>query len=192
MHHIIHLSFVGWWPVGAGRWVLTTPSGLNGFRFCARLWSTQGQIRAKRSCLGRLVDCITLSTSLSLIGGLGEQGGDFSLPGIGGFAGATEGRSSLFSVIFLSDAALLSALALASAFFCLGFRPAFFFGPVFCILIFQFAKEQLISALRCVRKYLGPLPDGAPRTASILGSRYLRTHLSAEINPAEASCTRLH
>ena len=138
------------------------------------------------------VDCITLSTSVSLIGGLGEQGGDFSLPGIGGFAGATEGRSSLFSVIFLSDAALLSALALASAFFCLGFRPAFFFGPVFCILISQFAKEQLISELVRLSKYLGPLPDGAPRTASILGSRYLRAHLSAEINPAEASCTGLY
>ena len=138
------------------------------------------------------VDCITLSTSVSLIGGLGEQGGDFSLPGIGGFAGATEGRSSLFSVIFLSDAALLSALALASAFFCLGFRPAFFFGPVFCILISQFAKEQLISELVRLSKYLGPLPDGAPRTASILGSRYLLKYLSAEINPAEASCTRLY
>ena len=138
------------------------------------------------------VDCITLSTSVSLIGGLGEQGGDFSLPGIGGFAGATEGRSSLFSVIFLSDAALLSALALASAFFCLGFRPAFFFGPVFCILIFQFAKEQLISELVRLSKYLGPLPDGAPRRASILGSRYLLKYLSAEINPAEASCTRLY
>jgi hypothetical protein len=51
-----------------------------------------------------------------------EQGGDISLPGIGGFAGATEGRSCLFSVFFLGAAAFLSALALASAFFCLGFR----------------------------------------------------------------------
>jgi hypothetical protein len=82
--------------------------------------------------------------------------------------------------------------SLASAFFCLGVRPAFFFGPVFCILIFQFAKEQLISELVRLSKYLGPLPDGAPRTASTLGSRYLRAHLSAEINPAEASCTRLY
>jgi hypothetical protein len=47
------------------------------------------------------VDCITLSTSVSLVGGLEEQGGGLSLPGIGGFAGATEGRSSLFSVFFL-------------------------------------------------------------------------------------------
>jgi hypothetical protein len=91
----------------------------------------------------------------------------------------------------LSDA-FLSALGLASAFFCLGFQPAFLFGPVFFILIFQFTKEQLISELVRLRKYLGPLPDGAPRTASVLGSRYLRTHLSAEINPLEASCTWLY
>jgi hypothetical protein len=37
-------------------------------------------------------------------------------------------------------------------------------------------------------KYLGPLPDGGPRTASVLGSRYLLKYLSAEINPLEASC----
>jgi hypothetical protein len=44
------------------------------------------------------VDFITECTSVSLmVGGLEEQGSDLSLPGIGGFAGATEGRSSLFS-----------------------------------------------------------------------------------------------
>jgi hypothetical protein len=62
----------------------------------------------------------------------------------------------------------------------------------FCILIFQFAKEQLISELVRLSKYLGALPDGAPRTASALGSRYLLKYLSAEINPLEASCTRLY
>jgi hypothetical protein len=60
------------------------------------------------------VEFITEYTSVSLVGGLEEQGGGLSLPGIGGFAGATEGRSSLFSVFFLSAAAFLSALALAS------------------------------------------------------------------------------
>jgi hypothetical protein len=79
------------------------------------------------------VDFITLPTSVSVIGGLGEQGGGLSLRGIGGFAKATEGRSSLFSVFFLSAAAFLSALALASAFFCLGFRPALFFGPAWIL-----------------------------------------------------------
>jgi hypothetical protein len=136
------------------------------------------------------VDCITLSTSVSLVGGLEEREGGLSIPGIGGFAGATEGRSSLFSGFFLSAAAFLSALALSSAFVCLGFRPAFFFGPAFFILVFQFAKEQLLSELVRLSKYLGPLPDGAPRTASILGSRYLLKYLSAEAVVATANPIR--
>jgi hypothetical protein len=41
-----------------------------------------------------------------------------------------------------------------------------------------------------LRKYLGPLPDGAPHTASALGSRYLRTHLSAEIKRIAACAKR--
>ena len=44
------------------------------------------------------VEFITEYTSVPLVGGLGEQVGGLSLPGIGGFAGATEGRSSLFLV----------------------------------------------------------------------------------------------
>jgi hypothetical protein len=46
------------------------------------------------------VEFITEFTSVSLVGGLEEQGGDLSLPGIGGFAGATEGRSSFFFLFF--------------------------------------------------------------------------------------------
>jgi hypothetical protein len=115
-----------------------------------------------------------------------------------GFAGATEGRSSLFfRFFFLSDAAFLSALSglpWPVHFFAWVSGQPSFFGPVFFILIFQFSKEQLLSELVRLSKYLGPLPDGAPRRASILGSRYLLKYLSAEINPGEASCTmhRLH
>jgi hypothetical protein len=69
------------------------------------------------------------NTSVSLIGGLGEQGGDLSLPGIGLCRSATEGRSCLFSVFFWIDAAFLSALALASAFFLLGFPASLPFWP---------------------------------------------------------------
>jgi hypothetical protein len=72
----------------------------------------------------------------------------------------------------------------------LGFRPAFFFGPAFFFLVFQFAKEQLISELVRLGKYLGPLSDGDPRRASILGSNiYQSTSVSAEITPLEASCS---
>jgi hypothetical protein len=75
----------------------------------------------------------------------------------------------------------------------LGFPDSFLFWPGILHLDLPVCqKEQLISELVRLSKYLGPLPDGAPRTASILGSRYLLKYLSAEINPTEASCTGLY
>jgi hypothetical protein len=71
-------------------------------------------------------DVVAECTSVSLVGGLEEQGGALSLAGIEGFAGGTEGRSSLVSSGFLSAAALLSALALVSALFAWASDQPFF------------------------------------------------------------------
>jgi hypothetical protein len=102
------------------------------------------------------VEFITEYTSVVLIGGLVEQGGALSLPGIGGFAGTTEGRRSLFSVFFWSDAAFLSVLALASAFFCLGFRPAFLFGLAFFILVFAITWGRCPTGLLAGHRFSAP------------------------------------
>jgi len=115
------------------------------------------------------VNIVPASTTVLSLEGVEEEGGDFSLLDVGGFAGATEGRTGLVSSFALRAAAALSLLALASTDNCLGLRPAF----LFC-------------------KYLGPLSDRGSRRASVLGPRYLPKYLSTEINPAKGSCTQLY
>lgn len=93
---------------------------------------------------------------------------------------------------FFSFTALLSFIAFLKAVGSVILRYSSGWPWFLAFLFLQLVRLQLISQTMRVSKYLGPLSNRGPRTASTLGSRYLLKYLSAGINPAKGSCTQLY